>query len=102
MSAAKILVLIQAKIPVNVHTEIQAAKIQTEGILRARDRVSRLFYRKPDFTMIPCNMKALHKYYPLVLHMMASFHQPKYADHVHQQLDKFVSEKQINITLSEV
>ena len=47
-------------------------------------------------------MKAFHKYYPLVLHMMASFHQPKYADHVHQQLDKFVSEKQINITLSEV
>ena len=97
MSAAQLLILIQAKIPVDMH-----AKIQAERILRARERVSRLFYRKPDFTMIPCNMKAFPKYYPLVLHMMASFHQPKYADHVHQQLDKFVSEKQINITHAEV
>ena len=71
MSAAKILVLIQAKIPFDMHAEIQVAKIQAERILRARERVSRLFYRKPDFTMIPCNMKAFHKYYPLVLHMMA-------------------------------
>ena len=42
MSAAKILVLILAKTPVDMHAEIQAAKIQAERILSARERVSRL------------------------------------------------------------
>ena len=42
MSAAKILVLILAKTTDDMHAEIQAAKIQAERILRARERVSRL------------------------------------------------------------
>ena len=43
MSAAKILVLIQAKIPFDMHAEIQVAKIQAERILRARERVFATF-----------------------------------------------------------
>jgi hypothetical protein len=56
---------------------------------------------KPDFAMIPCNMKAFHEYYPLVGIAHDRFHEAKYADQLYQQLDKFVSEKQINITLCE-